>query len=258
MKSNRIQLGFIVFLITFLITGMLNAQTANDYRRAAMEGNADAQFNLALCYYLGEGGVERDGNLALYWFEQAISNRDKVRATAEILIRNLKKEGYSSSSVKVNASKALSRKSGPGRAAMTLSKQKYINWMEPQIEHNVTVNGRKGINIHATFTVGNLSKRNMLYAVFFRLKNGPVLKTSNKAYRSGKGELSVCKRIVPDSDKVNYDNLVLFIPYDEFVFNSKEKTHDIVCSVVLLGQSENRREMECFVSSDLDFKIDDN
>ena len=53
---------------------------ADDYRAAAQQGDANAQFELANCYYLGKG-VEVDNNTALYWYEQACKNGVKLDHT---------------------------------------------------------------------------------------------------------------------------------------------------------------------------------
>ena len=47
-----------------------DADAANWFRRAAEQGLADAQFNLGLMYYTGEG-VEHDDEVAFRWFDSA-------------------------------------------------------------------------------------------------------------------------------------------------------------------------------------------
>lgn len=41
------------------------------YRRAAAQGHAHAQYNMATCWLRGVGGVAKDANLALKWLRQA-------------------------------------------------------------------------------------------------------------------------------------------------------------------------------------------
>ncbi|WP_163366756.1 tetratricopeptide repeat protein, partial [Klebsiella aerogenes] len=47
------------------------------YTKAAEQGHADAQYNLAVSYDEGEG-VERDGSKAVFWYTKAANqgNRD--------------------------------------------------------------------------------------------------------------------------------------------------------------------------------------
>lgn len=53
-------------------------KAAKWYAQAANYGNADAQCNLGYCYYSGDG-VEQDDNKALYWFERA-AKQGQVKA----------------------------------------------------------------------------------------------------------------------------------------------------------------------------------
>jgi len=63
--------NFILFLsllsFSFVI---LQAQTAKDYREAAEQGDASAQYDLGSCYYIGKG-VKKDYKQALYWYQKA-------------------------------------------------------------------------------------------------------------------------------------------------------------------------------------------
>ena len=53
-----------------------NHEQANQwYLKAAEHGQSDAQYNLALSYYRGEG-VERNYNMAVYWLAKAAANGD--------------------------------------------------------------------------------------------------------------------------------------------------------------------------------------
>ncbi|MCH3923385.1 MAG: hypothetical protein LKE30_00490 [Bacteroidales bacterium] len=50
---------FISVLVLSIIT--LFAQTAEDYRAKAEQGNAEAQYTLGVCYYNGEGVTKDHG-----------------------------------------------------------------------------------------------------------------------------------------------------------------------------------------------------
>jgi len=78
------------------------------YRKAAKQGNLEAQFNLANSY-----ADDKDGNTALYWFEKALENIEKmseieyenlpedIKLSKEIA-DDLKSEGYSASLAKLD------------------------------------------------------------------------------------------------------------------------------------------------------------
>lgn len=53
-------------------------KAAQWYEQAANYGHADAQCNLGYCYYSGDG-VEQDDNKAIYWFERA-AKQGQVKA----------------------------------------------------------------------------------------------------------------------------------------------------------------------------------
>lgn len=44
--------------------------SADKYREAAEQGDAEAQYNLGLCYYNGEG-VQQDYTQAVHWWRKA-------------------------------------------------------------------------------------------------------------------------------------------------------------------------------------------
>jgi hypothetical protein len=255
--GNKLKILLVAIALSF---PCIHAQRALEYWRAAKEGNTEAQLNLALCYYMGEGGAPKDGNTALYWFEKALAGRERTRATAEAIMNNLRKEGYSSSRANPASPAAPVRRTEPARtenprpAANVAPGQKYVNWMEPLIEHNVISDGRKGMNIHTTFTLGNMSRRMLKCAAIFRLKDGPILKATDSEYSSGKGELSVSKNIVPKSENEIFNDVILFIPYDEFKLKNGKK-HDLVCGVALYGRVGDSDKWECYVSNDLSFWI---
>ena len=70
MKLNKIFLS----LCFMVICAVGFAQTASDYRKAAEQGDAVAQFNLGNCYYTGKG-VTKDYSQAVYWYRKAAEQR---------------------------------------------------------------------------------------------------------------------------------------------------------------------------------------
>ena len=75
MKKNRIHFYWIA-LLTFIFNTGFNisySQTTDDYikyKKAADQGDAEAQFNLGVMYSLGEG-VPKDYKQAVYWYRKA-------------------------------------------------------------------------------------------------------------------------------------------------------------------------------------------
>lgn len=51
------------------------SETAAWYRKAAEQGHAEAQYNLGICYYNGRG-VKKDTAEAAKWFREAAKNGD--------------------------------------------------------------------------------------------------------------------------------------------------------------------------------------
>jgi TPR repeat protein len=81
------------------------SQSVYWFRMASEQGNALAQFTLGVCYYKGKG-VTVDKNIALYWFEKTIENKDNdfsdlINSGINSKIKNLKSKGYSSSNAKM-------------------------------------------------------------------------------------------------------------------------------------------------------------
>ena len=59
---------------------------ANWFRKAADQGNAQAQYNLALCYERGEG-VPADTATALSWYEKAAAQGNADAAAAVVRLK---------------------------------------------------------------------------------------------------------------------------------------------------------------------------
>jgi hypothetical protein len=85
-----------------------------------------------------------------------------------------------------------------------------------RVVHNVTVNGEKGMQVHAKFRVRyGLNTPCMLIAYFFYddARNTP-LKTDDPEYRDKKGGVSTHVNFTPAYDPALYEDLQLFMPYE--------------------------------------------
>ncbi len=84
-----------------------------------------------------------------------------------------------------------------------------------RIVHNVTVNGEKGMRVHANFTVKyGLDVPCMLIAYFFYDDNDNTpLKTDDPKYRTKTGTVYAHANFTPAYDPALYKDLQLFMPY---------------------------------------------
>ncbi len=75
MKRTKRQLATCLALTIALFTFASHADTISDYRKAAEQGDAAAQYNLGLCYCNGEG-VEKNMSEAGKWYRKAAEQGD--------------------------------------------------------------------------------------------------------------------------------------------------------------------------------------
>jgi hypothetical protein len=94
-----------------------------------------------------------------------------------------------------------------------------------RIVHNVTVDGEKGMRVHANFRVRyGLNVPCMMIAYFYYddADNTP-LKTDEPKYRAKNGVVSATVNFTPAYDPAVYNDLQLFMPYDALNMESGEK-----------------------------------
>ena len=93
-----------------------------------------------------------------------------------------------------------------------------------RVEHNVTANGKKGMQVHAKFRVRyGLNTPCMLIAYFYYddARNIP-LKTDDPECRDKKGGVSTHVNFTPAYDPALYEDLQLFMPYGALNVESGE------------------------------------
>lgn len=103
------------------------------------------------------------------------------------------------------------------------------------VDYNVMEKGRKGMRIHVKFSVKNLKDTAGYVAVYFQKKDGASLTTDNPDFRSQNGNLALFYSIKPAYDNAEYDDVQLFMPYDEF--NLKRGRHDLKMDVDLIYEN---------------------
>ena len=104
----------------------------------------------------------------------------------------------------------------PGSPAdVESSAQADITFDKLWIDYNVKENGKEGMRIHVKFTALNLKDVDCLVALYFEKKTGEKIDGLNTDYRSKGGQLAVYKSLKPLYTEAVYDDLKIFMPYDE-------------------------------------------
>ena len=84
MKTN------LLILLLFFITNFSFAQSFNEVKKSAEQGNAEAQFSLGLMYSKGEGTLT-DKKKAFYWIKKsAEQGKQKHNSILDICIKKVK------------------------------------------------------------------------------------------------------------------------------------------------------------------------
>jgi hypothetical protein len=94
-----------------------------------------------------------------------------------------------------------------------------------RIVHNVTVNGEKGMRVHANFKVRyGLNVPCMMIAYFYYDdEDNTPLKSGNAHYSDKKGNVAATTNFTPAYDPAVYNDLQLFVPYECLNMESGEK-----------------------------------
>ena len=94
-----------------------------------------------------------------------------------------------------------------------------------RIVHNVTVNGEKGMRVHANFRVryGQDVACMMIAYFYYDDADNTPLKSGNEHYRDKKGNVAATTNFTPAYDPAVYNDLQLFVPYECLNMESGEK-----------------------------------
>lgn len=84
-----------------------------------------------------------------------------------------------------------------------------------RVDFDVTEKGKYGMRIHTKFTTHNMKGVDSYLAVYFQRKDGTNLQSNNRDFRSKTGQLAVYKSLKPDYDDTVYEDLQVFMPYNE-------------------------------------------
>ena len=110
-----------------------------------------------------------------------------------------------------------------------------------RIVHNVTVDGVKGMRVHAKFRVlyGKGIASMMIAYFFYDDASNTPLKTDDPEFRDKKGGVSCHVNFTPGYDPAIYEDLQLFMPYDGLNMESGE-TYDLKFYLALYDKEGGR------------------
>lgn len=100
------------------------------------------------------------------------------------------------------------------------------------VDYDITQSGQKGMLIHVKFTAYDLKNASCLIGVYFQDKNGNPLKDYNKRFYTTQGNVAVTKQLTPGYNPANYEDLQLFMPYEEL--DLLDGSYDLQMDVDLL------------------------
>jgi hypothetical protein len=110
-----------------------------------------------------------------------------------------------------------------------------------RIVHNVTVDGVKGMRVHAKFHVryGKGIPSMMIAYFFYDDEDNTPLKTDDPNFRDKKGGVSCHVNFTPAYDPAVYEDLTLFMPYEALNMESGE-TYDLKFYLALYDKAGGR------------------
>jgi hypothetical protein len=158
-------------------------------------GTHELTINLQLVYPVGKGGT-------IAWLKQ------------HDIIYTQQDESRGAPSPGATINKSSSAKAKP---AVTTGPRATFDKM--WVDHNVKgESGQTGLLIHLKFVTYDMKDVEADVAVFFDHNDGTgvPLKDKNNKYRSRMGNVAVFKTIYPGYATAYYDDLQLFMPYEEF------------------------------------------
>jgi hypothetical protein len=91
------------------------------------------------------------------------------------------------------------------------------------VDYDVWDNGVKGMRLHFKFTVYSMKGIDGDVAIFFKDEAGNRLKDKNKNYYSSGGDVALYIDIKPGYDAADYDDLQVFMPYNELDIDAAGK-----------------------------------
>jgi hypothetical protein len=104
----------------------------------------------------------------------------------------------------------------PSPTSPTLKKSGSATLDKLWVDFNYKQNGVAGLLIHVKMTVRNMKDEDAYLQVLFTKQDDTPLKSSNPTYRSQSGQTAAFAAIRPVAETTNFNDLTVFIPFDEF------------------------------------------
>lgn len=95
---------------------------------------------------------------------------------------------------------------------------------EVWVDYDQERNGVKGMVFHVKFATNQMKGLPSLVAIYFMDEDGRFLKDNNKKMLSSSGEVAVYRELEPCCDVAEYNDLDVFMPYDELDLPDGEYT----------------------------------
>src|SRR5262249_49612080 len=83
------------------------------------------------------------------------------------------------------------------------------------VDYDIYEDGSKGMRIHLKFTTYEMKEMDSYVAVYFQDDYGNKLKDKNQKFYSTSGDVAVYKTLNPCCEATDYDDMQIFMPYDE-------------------------------------------
>lgn len=104
----------------------------------------------------------------------------------------------------------------------TVSERNENNSLKPSatfkniwVDYDVEVGGELGMRVHVKFTAYGMKDVPSYLAIYFETAEGKRLKDNDNQMRSTSNEVAVYKELLPGYDPTDYNDLTVFMPYDQ-------------------------------------------
>lgn len=98
----------------------------------------------------------------------------------------------------------------------TLKKTGSATFKDLKIDYNSKQNGKMGMLIRVKATVKNMKDEDAFLQILFTKQDDTILRSNNPAYSSPSGQTAGYIAIRPIAETTNFNDLSVFVPYDEF------------------------------------------
>jgi hypothetical protein len=106
-------------------------------------------------------------------------------------------------------------KTHPAAGGQRFFASPHASFTKQWVDYDVYEDGIKGMRIHVKFTAYEMKEMDSYVAIYFQDDYGNKLKDKNQKFYSTSGDVAVYKSLNPCCDVTDYDDLQVFMPYDE-------------------------------------------